>query len=250
MCPTCRYRRTASPIGASGWARRARLPSGFRGPAIRSIHTTADRKSTRLNSSHVEISYAVFCLIRRPPRSPLFPYTTLFRSWSCPLDSLPLFFGTLIETIPTNVPYLSVPPDRIAYWRQRLGPTRALTVGLSWSGNPEHPHDRRSEEHTSELQSRRDLVCRLLLDPAPTEISTLSLHDALPILVLSARQPAAVLRDADRDDSDECALPVGTAGPHRLLAPAAGPDARAYRRAFVVRQSGASTRPQIGRAHV
>src|SRR5690606_33384275 len=39
-----------------------------------------DRKSTRLNSSHVKISYAVFCLIRRPPRSTLFPYTTLFRS--------------------------------------------------------------------------------------------------------------------------------------------------------------------------
>ena len=46
----------------------------------------ADRKSTRLNSSHPTISYAVFCLkkiflmIRRPPRSTLFPYTTLFRS--------------------------------------------------------------------------------------------------------------------------------------------------------------------------
>src|SRR5438874_1049603 len=39
-----------------------------------------DRKSTRLNSSHVEISYAVFCLFRRPQRSTLFPYTTLFRS--------------------------------------------------------------------------------------------------------------------------------------------------------------------------
>src|SRR5687768_4832155 len=39
-----------------------------------------DRKSTRLNSSHGYISYAVFCLIRRPPRSTLFPYTTLFRS--------------------------------------------------------------------------------------------------------------------------------------------------------------------------
>ena len=46
-----------------------------------------DRKSTRLNSSHSAISYAVFCLkkifflmIRRPPRSTLFPYTTLFRS--------------------------------------------------------------------------------------------------------------------------------------------------------------------------
>src|SRR5690349_12139584 len=40
----------------------------------------------------------------------------------------------------------------------------------------------RSEEHTSELQSRRDLVCRLLLDTATTALYTLSLHDALPIL--------------------------------------------------------------------
>src|SRR5690554_6148391 len=39
----------------------------------------------------------------------------------------------------------------------------------------------RSEEHTSELQSRPHLVCRLLLDPATPEIYTLSLHDALPI---------------------------------------------------------------------
>src|SRR5437016_3123120 len=39
----------------------------------------------------------------------------------------------------------------------------------------------RSEEHTSELQSLTNLVCRLLLDPPTTEIYTLSLHDALPI---------------------------------------------------------------------
>src|SRR2546430_2616762 len=59
-----------------------------------------DRKSTRLNSSHSQISYAVFCLkkqlrchvaffflmIRRPPRSTLFPYTTLFRSVTSPLE--------------------------------------------------------------------------------------------------------------------------------------------------------------------
>src|SRR3954453_80725 len=48
------------------------------------LHTREhlDRKSTRLNSSHVRISYAVFffLMIRRPPRSTLFPYTTLFRS--------------------------------------------------------------------------------------------------------------------------------------------------------------------------
>src|SRR5437016_576173 len=42
----------------------------------------------------------------------------------------------------------------------------------------------RSEEHTSELQSLTNLVCRLLLDTATTEIYTLSLHDALPIFLL------------------------------------------------------------------
>src|SRR5947207_109588 len=42
--------------------------------------TSSDRKSTRLNSSHTVISYAVFCLLPPPPTSTLFPYTTLFRS--------------------------------------------------------------------------------------------------------------------------------------------------------------------------
>src|SRR5688572_24504533 len=58
-----------------------------------------------------------------------------------------------------------------------------------------HPMKRvRSEEHTSELQSQSNLVCRLLLDPATTDIYTLSLHDALPICRLPARLPGH-LRD-------------------------------------------------------
>src|SRR5574340_347922 len=134
---------------------------------------TIDRKSTRLNSSHQKNSYAVFCLqkkihsitycvktsvfslsyasfdrvsqfssycfkssvfslrysffffflmIRRPPRSTLFPYTTLFRS---------------------------VRGARGADTRQCGGPLKRRS---------------RSEEHTSELQSPKDLVCRLLLE--------------------------------------------------------------------------------------
>src|SRR5215475_1101076 len=144
--------------------------------------SASDRKSTRLNSSHVKISYAVFCLkkkknyngclerknktlklvdrtpekislvlvvcdnvqvqrssaqvprffihfffflmIRRPPRSTLFPYTTLFRS--------------------------------------DLGLARADTrAGLLYGAGA---CGVRSEEHTSELQSRENLVCRLLLE--------------------------------------------------------------------------------------
>src|SRR5476649_816073 len=124
-------------------------------------------------------------MIRRPPRSTLFPYTTLFRSF---------------------------PRHAAAVGRQ--GPVR----------RPAFRQDGRSEEHTSELQSHSDLVCRLLLekkkpnhsvftarvisaiscplcesipsfvvsvfvfffnDTATTEIYTLSLHDALPILASS-----------------------------------------------------------------
>src|SRR5699024_9930179 len=47
----------------------------------RLIDAMQDRKSTRLNSSHVSISYAVFCLSCRLSSFTLFPYTTLFRSW-------------------------------------------------------------------------------------------------------------------------------------------------------------------------
>src|ERR687890_688575 len=142
-----------------------------------------DRKSTRLNSSHANISYAVFCLkkkthsgstrtrarapqttwsapsrpsasgggsvmfrggraapggrsifflmIRRPPRSTLFPYTTLFRS--------PQHHERQQQL------------SEIVKMQRRDDPFHRLFA-------------RRSEEHTSELQSRQYLVCRLLLE--------------------------------------------------------------------------------------
>src|SRR5207247_1374960 len=73
-------------------ARTEALQDGRLGPAreiLREIQLASvpdtdvqegDRKSTRLNSSHEWISYAVFCLLLRPPAPPPFPYTTLFRS--------------------------------------------------------------------------------------------------------------------------------------------------------------------------
>src|SRR5438046_1494112 len=53
---------------------------------------------------------------------------------------------------------------------------------MASSSRPSWACSARSEEHTSELQSLTNLVCRLLLDSAPPELSALSLHDALPIL--------------------------------------------------------------------
>src|SRR5574341_1076019 len=105
-------------------------------------------------------------MIRRPPRSTLFPYTTLFRSRLHDRDG-----------------------------RDKYVSEEAYRNYL------------RSEEHTSELQSPTNLVCRLLLekkkkkiiffffffnDTATTEIYTLSLHDALPISASRSRRSGQV----------------------------------------------------------
>src|SRR3712207_8971444 len=101
-------------------------------------------------------------MIRRPPRSTLFPYTTLFRS----LFEAPTVAG-LAERVragraPAAPPLVPVERD----------PLRALPLSFSqerlWFLDRMEPvnahHNIRSEEHTSELQSRQYLVCRLLLE--------------------------------------------------------------------------------------
>jgi tetratricopeptide (TPR) repeat protein len=59
----------------------------------------------------------------------------------CPLMSLPKAFGTTLETIPADVPYLRVPAGHVEKWRQRLPQTRALKVGINWAGNPNFKQD-------------------------------------------------------------------------------------------------------------
>jgi tetratricopeptide (TPR) repeat protein len=54
----------------------------------------------------------------------------------CPVASLPLAFGTTMETIPNTVPYLVADPNAVSAWRQRLAPLAGLRVGLVWAGNP------------------------------------------------------------------------------------------------------------------
>lgn len=62
-------------------------------------------------------------------------------TWQCPLLSLPLAFGTELNTIPAKVPYVYPDPAQVEKWRQRLaGNTRR--IGLAWSGNPSHHRDR------------------------------------------------------------------------------------------------------------
>src|SRR5699024_11913288 len=88
-----------------------------------------------------------FFRLRPPPRSTLFPYTTLFRS--------PLLGGCLCTASPAQN---TLPDWRFVAYCSLLPHRETPVSSTSRSGEP------RSEEHTSELQSRFDLVCRLLLE--------------------------------------------------------------------------------------
>src|SRR5688572_31239405 len=91
------------------------------------------------------VSKIFFLMIRRPPRSTLFPYTTLFRSGQ--LAAVPLRAGTEAVSLGTRSPSVIAP--RSVRWPGQAGT---------------HERRTRSEEHTSELQSQSNLVCRLLLE--------------------------------------------------------------------------------------
>jgi tetratricopeptide (TPR) repeat protein len=58
-----------------------------------------------------------------------------------PMMSLPLALGATPDTLPAEFPYLSVPADAAARWKDRLGPRARRRVGLTWSGNPRHRND-------------------------------------------------------------------------------------------------------------
>src|SRR5436305_9240204 len=99
-----------------------------------------------------------FLSIGRPPRSTLFPYTTLFRSRSTiPTESRTFVAGSNRNSVilPASASSVMICP---------IGPK----TSSNWDGEQV---GRRSEEHTSELQSRPHLVCRLLLEKKKTHIN-------------------------------------------------------------------------------
>ena len=65
------------------------------------------------------------------------PYFDLY----CPLLSLPRAFKTTLETIPANVPYVSASASQVDAWRERLGISSGIRIGLVWAGNPQHTND-------------------------------------------------------------------------------------------------------------
>src|SRR3712207_7220227 len=96
-------------------------------------------------------------MIRRPPRSTLFPYTTLFRS--------------LVRVPPRTKPGVRPVRDR----EEEERGDALVEVGAQLASLSPFAEERadRSEEHTSELQSRQYLVCRLLLEKKKTQILSL-----------------------------------------------------------------------------
>src|SRR3712207_6983818 len=95
-------------------------------------------------------------MIRRPPRSTLFPYTTLFRSFRAAQES-----SADIEIVAVNDITDSKTLAHLLKYDSVFGP---------------FPGEVRSEEHTSELQSRQYLVCRLLLEKKKKQLQNLHLY--------------------------------------------------------------------------
>src|SRR5947199_1312963 len=120
----------------------------------------ASHYSTPSTTCSLRFSYAFVLMIRPPPRSTLFPYTTLFRSHA----------------------------ERVGSRRDRL---REHERGIERGDvhMQDGPRDARSEEHTSELQSLRQLVCRLLLEKKKAIRS----QGVLRLCTLRPPQPAPAL---------------------------------------------------------
>src|SRR5690606_41265818 len=108
--------------------------------------------SCHVRSDRPCVSFFFFLLLLLPRRSTLFPYTTLFRSWSSRSSS---GRWPITSTDPSSSPTFP--------WRCRR-----------WPGGRRTPPPGRSEEHTSELQSRENLVCRLLLEKKKNRLTIYS----------------------------------------------------------------------------
>src|SRR5690625_2334162 len=131
-------------------------------------HPQQDRKSTRLNSSHVAISYAVFCWYRSQRDLSSFPTRRSSdlvtpppaARWSADERRLPGAADRAMGAEARTMGAASRAPCAAGLDHRVAGPDQRAAVRRTSAA--------RSEEHTSELQSRGHLVCRLLLVPIPT----------------------------------------------------------------------------------
>jgi tetratricopeptide (TPR) repeat protein len=116
----------------------------------------------------------------------------------CPLLSLPLAFGTRLDTIPSATPYLSASSERVRSWNISLGSKYRPRIGLVWSGNPEHKHD-----HNRSIKLRTLLQ---LLDIDATFVSLQKDIHADDATVPKDRSDLLHFGDKLKDFSDTAAL--------------------------------------------
>src|SRR5260221_6342799 len=140
-------------------------------------------------SSYSHFFVFFFLMIRRPPRSTLFPYTTLFRSASRQILGTTVIGGMLAATFVAIflIPVLFYLVEKVSH---REG-----------KGEPKAPPDEklRSEEHTSELQSHSDLVCRLLLEKKKKLDTYNQLSRLLTAIIFTASAEHASTNNAQYD---------------------------------------------------
>src|SRR5690349_6045486 len=181
------------------------------------LRRTPDRKSTRLNSSHVEISYAVFCLHAHPELYPLSLH-----------DALPIS-GTPADPLRgsgrngAGAIFGAASPSRRRRWSAPTSQGCVVEVqtrrtnGESRSPSRCPETNTRSEEHTSELQSRRDLVCRLLLARAPRALPPFPTRRSSDLG--HTGRPAEGVGSERRRRNFRCCLPLETSALERADVP-------------------------------
>jgi tetratricopeptide (TPR) repeat protein len=118
--------------------------------------------------------------------------------YQCPLLSLPLAFGTRLETIPSPTPYLHAPAQASKAWQARLGPKTRPRIGLAWSGNAAHRDDHNRSIGLQFLSS--------LLDIGATFVSLQKDVRDADAAVLREREDILHFGDALKDFSDTAAL--------------------------------------------
>ncbi len=100
----------------------------------------------------------------------------------CPMMSLPLAFGTTLQTIPADIPYLRADPARVAAWSARLGPKTRLRIGLAWAGRPYPPINHARDMPLAALRPLLDLDADFISvqkDIAAADLGTLA---GLPVV--------------------------------------------------------------------
>ena len=101
--------------------------------------------------------HGLMCSLAGPTQTVSYGSPLPHFDFQCPLLTLPLAFGTRLETIPSATPYLRASADSLKNWQTRLGPRSRPRIGLVWSGSPTHTNDKVRSISLQSLQPLLDI---------------------------------------------------------------------------------------------